>query len=82
MTGHQTRLMTINLASGVLTLVLCWIGARNAGLLGVAAASSVGMTLQNVALWLATWHATGLWTHVGPIRPAELRQVLGFARPR
>jgi O-antigen/teichoic acid export membrane protein len=82
MTGHQTQLMAINLASGVLTLGLCWLGARTWGLLGVAAASSAGMTLQNVALWLATRRSTGMWTHVGLVRWADLRTVLGVSRTR
>jgi len=82
MTGHQTLLMTINLVCGAGTVVGCWLAARAWGLVGVAAASSAGITLQNVVLWLATRRATGLWTHVGLVRASEIRQILGFGRPR
>ena len=82
MTGHQTLLMTINLVCGAATVLGCWLAAQAWGLVGVAAASSAGITLQNVVLWLATRRATGLWTHVGLVRPAEIRQILGLGRPR
>ena len=78
MTGHQTLLMTINLACGAATALGCWLAVQAWGVVGVAAASSLGIASQNVILWLATRWRTGLWTHVGLPRRADVLQILGL----
>jgi O-antigen/teichoic acid export membrane protein len=76
MTGHQTLLMTVNLVCGAVSAAGCWLAVREWGMVGAAAASSAGVALQNVLLWLATRWRTGLWTHVGWVRPADVRRIL------
>ena len=65
MTGHQTSMMIISAASGVVTIGLAVVLARTGGAAGVAVAATVGMALQNIAMVYAVKAKTGVWTYVG-----------------
>ncbi len=80
MTGHQTTVMTIAIASGLLTLGLALAAVKPFGPRGVAVAAATGLATHNVAMWLATRRFTGLWTHVGVPRVEDLRRLVGVRR--
>ena len=56
--------------SGVLFAVERW------GMTGVAVAVACGGIVQNVAMWLAARHYTGMWTHASLPDPAVVRGLL------
>lgn len=62
MTGHQRLLLTITLASVVLTVVALLIVVPVGGMIGAAVISAVGVAGQNVALMIAARRATGVWS--------------------
>lgn len=76
MTGFQTVQMWITIVSSAVTVVAAWWAAQTGGILGVACAAMGGQLLIVLASWLATRRCTGMWTHVGPVRLAELRTLL------
>jgi len=76
MTGHQRVLMWITLATTVLTMAICVALAPGKGATGVALAVSAGTVVQNIVLWLATRHYTGLWTHCALPRRSDLQALL------
>jgi hypothetical protein len=53
------------------------IAVRPFGTIGVAATVSAGIAAQNIAMWWSTHRHTGLWTHVGVPRIADVRSLLG-----
>jgi O-antigen/teichoic acid export membrane protein len=65
MTGHQTTAMTITVASGTVTIAAALTVVGSYGIIGVAAATSTGVALHNVSMWLMARHKTAVWTHVG-----------------
>lgn len=75
MTGHQRFLMNMTVITGFMASILALIGAEYWGLLGVAAAVTVGRVLNNLAGWWAVYKLTGLWTH-GTLRPAFIRMAI------
>lgn len=65
MTGHQTTMMTITVAGGLLTVIAGLLAVGSYGMTGVAVTAAAGIAAYNVALWLAARYKTGMWTHVG-----------------
>jgi len=65
MTGHQALLMGVTLLCGVATVLAGLALVGGYGPEGVAVAAAGGLALQNLLLWLAARHATGIWTHLG-----------------
>ena len=76
MTGHQRVLMWITLGSSTATVLATWWAASAFGVLGVACAAALGQIWLVLATWIATRRCTGMWTHAGPVRWAELRELL------
>lgn len=77
MTGHQTQLLRITVLSGLLTVVASLLAVRPFGAVGVAGTVATGIAAQNIAMWWSTHRHTGLWTHVGIPRMADVRSLLG-----
>lgn len=75
MTGHQRFLMNMTVISGVIASTLAFIAVDYWGLIGVAAAVTIGRIVNNVVGWLAVYKLTGLWTH-GTLRPAFIRMAI------
>lgn len=65
MTGHQKTMMTITTATSILTLAIIFAVVRPYGITGVAVARFMGLTAQNILMWLMVRHRTGMWTHGG-----------------
>jgi len=80
MTGHQRVLMWITIGSSTATVFSTWWAAQAVGLIGVACAAAAGQIALVVSTWLATRWCTGMWTHAGPVRLSELRELFA-ARP-
>ncbi len=76
MTGHHKVLMWITLGSSTATVAATWWAARNVGPAGVACAAAAGQIGLTGATWLTTRLRTGMWTHVGPVRLSELRELV------
>lgn len=64
MTGHQQVNMVITSVSALCAVVLGFFLTRYAGALGMAIASAVALTLQNLLSVLAVKRLLGIWTHV------------------
>lgn len=76
MTGHHRAQMRITVAATALTLLAAVAAGAQLGPTGIAWAYAGGTVLHNVWMWLAARRLTGMWTHVGLPRPAELRALL------
>jgi O-antigen/teichoic acid export membrane protein len=65
MTGHQTAVMAITLASSLVMVIggLAVVGSY--GATGVAAAAATGVAICNISFWLLAKRKTGMWTHAG-----------------
>jgi O-antigen/teichoic acid export membrane protein len=63
MTGHQVTMMVLTVVSGMLTVGVGLLVVGRYGTTGVAAATAVGIALQQMLLWLAARSTTGIWTH-------------------
>jgi O-antigen/teichoic acid export membrane protein len=63
MTGHQSLLMWISIASGVLFVAGALWAVRDFGPVGVAGVAAASMALQNLLTVLAAKWKTGIWTH-------------------
>jgi O-antigen/teichoic acid export membrane protein len=64
-TGHQTTMMALAVAGGLIT-VMAGLGAVGPyGATGVAGAAAAGISAYNTVLWLVAKRKTGMWTHVG-----------------
>lgn len=77
MTGHQTKLMTITIATSVLTVGAALLVVRPFGTLGVASTVAAGTVIQNLSMWLATRYYTGLWTHAALPRLRDVKALIG-----
>lgn len=75
MTGHQTTMMVLTVASGILTVAVGLAVVGRYGATGVAAATAVGITLQQILLWLAARSTTNMWTHVTITRKVRAKPV-------
>ena len=64
MTGHQLVMMAITVVWGAVTIVVCLGVVGQYGPTGVAAATTTGLALQNVSMWLGAKAMTGMWTHI------------------
>ncbi|HKQ60169.1 MAG TPA: oligosaccharide flippase family protein [Candidatus Polarisedimenticolaceae bacterium] len=76
MTGHQLLLMRITLVTSVLTVLAGAAVAGRGGGTGLALVFCAGLIVQDVWVWLATRRATGMWTHLGLPRRADLSFLL------
>lgn len=72
MTGHQRQAMNQLLLNGLFTAVACVVGAKLAGLVGLATAVALGTASRNLLNWWLAHRLTGLWTHA-LLNPKELR---------
>ncbi len=72
MTGHETTLMRISLATGVISAGLVALAAKYFGIVGVAVASALGLILMNVLMLVAVKRYTNMWTHMGSIKEVSL----------
>lgn len=63
LTGHQVAMMLITMLCGILILSGSWWLVQGYGGIGVAAASSGGLILQNVLMLICAKKYTGLWTN-------------------
>ena len=75
MTGHQKTLMRITLLSAVITVGSALLVVDRYGGVGVATVVASGVVLQHLMNWTAARHHTGMWTHIGLPRPAEIRSL-------
>jgi len=67
MTGHQRSLMFASIAGGVLAIALGLILGHLFGLMGIAVASAIGVTFQQVLKLLIVRFRLGIWTHARPL---------------
>jgi O-antigen/teichoic acid export membrane protein len=74
MTGHQRTVMVVTVVGGLVAVAVAVATVGQYGILGVAAATSVGNALQSILSWLMARRATGMWTHV------SLGDLFGFLR--
>lgn len=65
MTGHQTLVMRVNLATGLLTVTGCIILAHVAGAIGVAVIIATTIAGQNLVMLVLAKRKTGVWSHAG-----------------
>lgn len=70
MTGHQRTMMTITIASGVLSVAGALVLVRPLGMIGVAWSTSAGLVVQNLLMVWAVRRRLGIWTWVDPSRRA------------
>jgi len=63
-TGHQRQYMAITLVAGLIACTLIVVAGHYRGVIGVAAAVSIGKLLQNLLTWFMVRRLTGLWTHI------------------
>jgi O-antigen/teichoic acid export membrane protein len=68
MTGHQNLVMYGTLFSGGLSLVLLFVLEHFFGVVGVAIASAISVSFQNLLMLYLMWRKTGIWTNMGHIR--------------
>lgn len=72
MTGHQTLMMWISIASGLLFVAGAVWAVQDFGAVGVAGVAAASVAFQNLVMVLAARIKTGIWTHVvfsvAPIR--------------
>ena len=82
MTGHQKIVMTSTLIFSLASaLIGWWIGARYP-VEAIAWVYTCGLSAHNIVMWLAARKVTGLWTHVGWVRPSEIQSMLRKAKAR
>lgn len=65
MTGYQKTMMTITIATSILTFAMMLAVVRPYGITGVAVARFIGLAAQNILMWLMVKYRTGMWTHGG-----------------
>lgn len=80
MTGHQGRVMQINVSCAIGTIILAVPACSLFGSLGVAMAFCTGLAIQNLVTVRSTISLLGLRTYVGPISVKDIRRALG-SRP-
>ena len=64
MTGHQSLMLWLSVAVGVVTVAGELLAVRAGGITAVALAAAAGATLLNLAAWVAARLTTGMWTHL------------------
>jgi len=64
LTGHQSSMMKITIASGFLTVTLAYFLVAKFGAVGVACSAAAGMVVQNIIMLIIVKKKIGLWTHV------------------
>lgn len=64
MTGHQKYMMYISLVSGFVTIALGVSLAGPYGAEGVAVATSTGLSIRAITMWLCVKKNLGIWTHM------------------
>lgn len=64
MTGYQNCMMYISLISGLVTIVTGILLVVPYGAVGVAVATSLGLSLRAIAMWLCVKKTIGIWTHI------------------
>lgn len=67
LTGRQRLALVANLISTIVLIAGGILGTRWFGILGLAAASSSSLAIQNGLLWWFARRYVGVWTHVGPV---------------
>lgn len=82
MTRHQTTMMIVSLASGLVTITLALALARADGAVGVAVAAATGLTLQNIAMTLLVKTRLGVRTYVTWPRMSWLSGIKALSRWR
>lgn len=75
MTGHQTLMMWISIASGLLFVVGALLVVKDYGATGIASVGAASIVFQNVVMVLVAKKKTGIWTHVMFSAPA-IRKLL------
>jgi O-antigen/teichoic acid export membrane protein len=80
MTGHQGRVMRINVSCAAGTLLLAVPAGSLVGSLGVAIAFCTGLAIQNLITVRAATSLLGVRTYVGPISINDIKRVIG-SRP-
>ena len=63
--GHQKTMMTIAIATSVVTFAAMFAAVGPYGIAGVAAVRTAGQVLQNGLMLLMVKRKTGMWTHAG-----------------
>lgn len=77
MTGHQRLLLLVTAATVVATVVMLVVAVPLWGMVGAAVVSTVGLSVQNIALLTVARRTTGLLTFAAPPwSMRSLRQVL------
>lgn len=64
MTGYQNYMMYISLISGFVTITLGILLATPYGAEGVAVATSIGLSIRAITMWLCVKKNIGIWTHM------------------
>ena len=67
LTGRQRLALVANLISTIVLIAGGILGTRWFGILGLAAASSSSLAIQNGLLWWFARRHVGVWTHVGTV---------------
>jgi len=80
-TGHQMVLLRVSVACGFVTILGSIWAAPRYGMEGVAVATLLGMTLQNVLMLVTAQSKTAIWTHVDPRCLTTLPEALRALRP-
>lgn len=68
LSGHGALVLRVNLLASLAALALMPAFGATWGLIGVAAAAALGVTLRTTALLLSARRMVGVWTCVGKIR--------------
>jgi O-antigen/teichoic acid export membrane protein len=72
MTGHQRDMMNLSIFAGVLSVVAEILLAPHFGIVGVAVATAIAQTLQNVLMLIFARKRLGIWTHAElSLRPVK-----------
>ncbi|MHB1937785.1 MAG: oligosaccharide flippase family protein [Acidobacteriaceae bacterium] len=82
MTRHQTTMMAVSLASGLMTITLALALAPTEGAVGVAVAATTGLTFQNVAMTVLAKNRLGVRTYVTWPRMSWLSSIKAQSRRR
>jgi O-antigen/teichoic acid export membrane protein len=75
MTGHQMTMLLVTIAGGSATIGGAFLLVQRYGIIGVAVAAALAMTLQNILMLLSAKQKTNIWTHADIKRISDMKRM-------